>query len=250
MDPYNYEFIKKEMKKYDAIINQNEFKLKGCSVYKDKVNLKKIDGYMCKLDKQDFLSRIKFFKDREFIMEISTKDIQGSYNAIKFAKGKVGVVGLGLGYVVQEMAENSKVEEIVVYEIDKDIIEIYNRNFKHNSKIKIINKDAYKAEREKFDFFFVDIYGYELTIKVVEDYKKFNALHDIKEYSFWGVEHFLLSCKYDEILWVFIPENWVEMSKKLYEAMDMSDFIKSYEPLDQELVSNILMEFKTILNEL
>ena len=35
----------------------------------------------------------------------------------KMAKGKVGVVGLGLGYAVEEMAKKPEVEEITVYEI-------------------------------------------------------------------------------------------------------------------------------------
>ncbi len=45
------------------------------------------------------------------------------------AKGKVGVVGLGLGYVVEEMAKKPEVEEITVYEISKEIIELYYENF-------------------------------------------------------------------------------------------------------------------------
>lgn len=248
MKPYNYEFIQEEMKKYNSIIGES--RLERCSVCKDEVSLKEADGYMCKINKEETVTKIKLFKDSEFIMEISPREIQGSYNSIKFAKGKVGVVGLGLGYVVQEMAKNSRVNEIIVYEISKEIIDVYNRNFKENPKIKIINKDAYKAEREKFDFFFVDIYGYELTNKVVKDYEKFNTLHEIEEYSFWGVEHFLLSCKYDDLLWIFVPEVWVEMSKNAYESMDMCGLLKSYKPLNEDLVTSILMEFKPILNEL
>ena len=34
-------------------------------------------------------------------MRLSPKEIEGSYEFIKFATGKVGVVGLGLGYVAQ-----------------------------------------------------------------------------------------------------------------------------------------------------
>ncbi len=248
MRPYNCEFIQEEMKKYNSLID--ELRLEGCSVCKDEVSLKEVDSYMCKINQEEIVTRIKLFKDNEFIMEISPREIQGSYNSIKFAKGKVGVVGLGLGYAVQEMARNSKVNEIIVYEISKEIIEVYNRHFKENPKIRIINKDAYKAEREEFDFFFVDIYGYDLTSKVVEDYKKFNTLHKIEEYSFWGVEHFLLSCKYDDLLWIYIPEEWVEMSKKSYESMDMCGLIKSYNSLDENLATSILMEFKPILNEL
>ncbi|MBE6071901.1 MAG: hypothetical protein E7208_08070 [Clostridium butyricum] len=247
MKPYNLGFIHEKIEKYNSIINKLEFE--GCSVCKDKVNLKETNGYMCEMCEDYSFDRIKLFKGKEFIMEISPKEIQGSYNAIKYARGKVGVVGLGFGYVVQEMAKKDSVEEILVYEISKEIIEIYKKHFKDNHKIKIINIDAYKAKKEKFDFFFVDTYGYELTLKVVEDYKKFNTLHEIEEYSFWGVEHFLLSCKYEDLLWIFVPENWVEMSKKLYEALDMSGNIGNYRPLNEDLVTNVLMQFKSILND-
>ena len=53
-------------------------------------------------------------------MRLTPLEIQGAYFAIKMAKGKVGVVGLGLGYVVEEMAKKLEVEEITVYEISKE----------------------------------------------------------------------------------------------------------------------------------
>ena len=82
----------------------------------------------------------------------------------------------------------------------------------------------------------------------MEDYKKFNELHEIEEYYFWGMEHFMLSCAYDDLLWVYIPENWVESSKALYEAIDMAGKLNQYYQLDADKVRKILMEFKEILN--
>ena len=53
-------------------------------------------------------------------MKISPMEIESSYMFIKYAKGVVGIVGLGLGYVVQELAKKSNVDEIiVVYEQGK-----------------------------------------------------------------------------------------------------------------------------------
>ena len=160
----------------------------------------------------------------------------------------MGIVGLGLGYVVQEIAKKINVDEIIVYEISQEVIDLYKDNFSDNDKIKIICTDAFKAEREKFDFFFADIYGYELTSRVVEDYKRFNEIHEIEEYSFWGMEHFLLSCKYEDLLWVYIPENWVAMCKSLYAELQASNYIDNYEPLNEKKVTKILYEFKEILN--
>ena len=165
-------------------------------------------------------------------------------------KGKVGVVGLGLGYVVEEMAKKPEVEEITVYEISKEIIELYYENFPKNSKINIICCDAYNAERKEFDFFYADIYEYKLTSQIVDDYKKFNELHNIEEYSFFGMEHFLLSCSYTEIVWVYIPENWMESSRKAFEAIQESNLLPYYEKLEENIVSQVLGEFKEVLNDI
>ena len=168
---------------------------------------------------------------------------------IKYAKDKVGVVGLGLGFVVQELAKKPEVDEVIVYEIEKDVIDLYYLNFKNNSKIKIINKDAFEAKRENFDYFFVDIYEYKLDYRVVEDYKKFNTLHNINEYFFWGMEHFLLSCRYEEIVWVYIPETWMEVSKKMFTSLQEAGLLKYYKQLDEKLVSNVLSGLKVLLDD-
>lgn len=39
------------------------------------------------------------------------------------------------------------VEEVIVYEISEDVIELYNKNFIKNEKIKIIKGDVFKVER-------------------------------------------------------------------------------------------------------
>ena len=99
-------------------------------------------------------------------------------------------------------------------------------------------------------FFYCDIYQYKLTSQIVKDYKKLNEIHNIEEYSFFGMEHFLLSCSYEQIVWVYIPENWMESSKRAYNAMQENDLLKYYEKLDENLVSQVLEDFKIVLNEL
>ena len=183
-------------------------------------------------------------------MRLTPLEIQASYFAIKMARGKVGVVGLGLGYVVEEMAKKAEVEEVVVYEISQDVIDLYYSNFKENPKIKVICCDALEAESKEFDFFYVDIYEYKLTSQIVDDYKKFNEIHNIEDYSFFGMEHFLLSCRYTEIVWVYIPENWMESSRKAFEAIQESNLLEYYEKLDEKLVSQVLEEFKIVLNDI
>lgn len=246
MKPYNKNFVFQEMTRYNNLINPGT-----CGDYRIVKNIIKeqnLQGYMYENNEEYNIDVIQLYKNDVSLMKLTPKEIESSYATIHFAYGKVGIVGLGIGYVVQEIARKCDVKEVIVYEISEEVISLYNQNFQKNEKIKIIKGDAFKVEKEKFDFFYVDIYEYKLTSKVVKDYKILNELHEIEEYAFWGLEHFLLSCKYEDIVWVYIPENWISMSKKAYESLDASGYIKTYKPLDENLVRKILLEFKDVLN--
>lgn len=245
-EPYDRAFILNKLGEYSYKIKENK---KGKFEIKKKIQGEgKLKGYLYEIENDIDLPIIELTKDDSVIMRIDTREIEGTFEIIKWARGKVGIVGLGLGYVVQELAQKKEVSEVIVYEKEKEIIDFYNQNFKKDKKIKIINEDAFESKRQQFDLFYVDIYEYELSLDVVKDYKKFLEIHDIEEYSFWGVEHFLLSCSYDEIVWVYIPENWMTMSKNISGALDSSGYIDYYKQLDEKLVSEVLAEFKLILN--
>ena len=247
MKPYNEEFILNTVSEYSD-------KIKECTIGRYKIEKKeivvdKVDGYLYERDLNKKIKVIDLVEGENILMRLSHKEIEGSFENINMARGRVGIVGLGLGYVVQEMAKNQKVSEIIVYEKSQEVIDMYNSNFEQDEHIKIICKDAYEAEREKFDYFYSDIYGYELSLKVVEDYKIFNELHEIEEYTFFGVEHFLLGCSYNEIIYVYVPENWMVMCKTVAASLECTRYIEYYKPLDEDFVSNLLKEFKVILNE-
>ncbi|MDV4152492.1 rRNA adenine N-6-methyltransferase family protein [Clostridium sp. AL.422] len=247
MKPYDKKYVNEKINEYNNSISLR--RIGNFEIKKFNNNSEYIDGYMYrKKGKRDF-NVLELHGPDNIWMRISPLEIESSYMFIKYAKGKVGVVGLGLGYVAQELAKKTDIDEVVVYEKEKDIIDLYNSNFEENEKIKIINKDAFEAESEDFDYFYVDIYEYKLKSRVVEDYVKFNRLHKIKEYLFWGLEHFLLSCKYEEIVWVYIPELWMEISKKIFGAMQESDLLKHYRQLDEKLVSKVLAGFKEALDD-
>lgn len=246
MKPYDKEYLIEKINEYNKVISinkKNNFEIK---IIKNRKLY--IDGYMYrKKDKLD-IDIIELHGPDGIVMKISPIEVESSYMFTKYAKGKVGVVGLGLGYVVQELLKKDDVEEIVVYEIEKDIIDLYYLNFPKNKKVKIINEDAYKTQSREFDYFYVDIYDYKFTYKVVEDYEKFNKLHKIEEYFFWGLEHFLLSCRYEEIVWVYIPELWMEVSRSLFEAFQDSNMLNYYKQLEPKLVSKVLSKFKILLD--
>ena len=209
-----------------------------------------IQGYLYSKEDNLDIRILELHAPEHVWMRLTPLEIQASYFAIKMAKGKVGVVGLGLGYAVEEMAKKPEVEEITVYEISQEVVDLYYSNFPKNPKINVVCCNAYEAERKEFDFFYADIYEYKITSQIVEDYKKFNELHNIEEYSFFGMEHFLLSCSYTEIVWVYIPENWMESSRRAFEAIQESNLLPYYEKLDENLVSQVLEEFKEVLNDI
>ena len=248
MKPYNKEYILKTIEEYNRVIKDG---VKGeYKINRRRFNKKELHGYMYKNIDEYEIDILELTKDEKCVMRLDPREIESSYEAINYSYGKVGIVGLGLGYVIEEMAKKPEVEEIVVYEISQEVIDLYYNNFPENPKIKVVCCNAFEAESRKFDFFYADIYEYKITSQIVEDYKRFNELHEIEEYSFFGMEHFLLSCSYTEIVWVYIPENWMESSRKAFESIQESNLLDYYEKLDDNLISQVLEEFKTILNDI
>lgn len=242
LKPYNKEYVINVIKEYNEKISNGKI---------GDFEIKRIDGlqgiikgYMYEMKDDINIDILELHGPSNVWMRLTPLEIESSYMPIKYAKGKVGIVGLGLGYVAQEIAKKKDVKEVVVYEIDQDIIDLYKSNFKEDKKIKIIHGDAFKAKSDSFDFFYVDIYEYKLTKEVVEHYNILNNIHKIEEYSFWGMEHFLLSCRYEEIVWVYIPEHWMCMGRCLSEKLEESGYIKYYKSLDEKLVSDVLEGFK------
>lgn len=247
MKPYDRNFVLEKIKEYNEKIHEG--RVNDHEIIKIKKREEKVCGYLYEHDEEIDVDILKLRGKDKFWMKLSPREIESSYGIIKQAYGRVGIVGLGLGYVAQEIAKSDKVSEVVVYEFEKDIIELYKKNFGENEKIKIVNEDAYKIKDEKFDYFYVDIYEYKLTDQVVSDYKHFNDALDIEDYVFWGVEHFLLSCRYEDIVWVYIPETWMELSKNIFAALQQSGYLEWYKQLDSELVKKVLEEFKEVLND-
>ena len=165
MKPYNREYILEKNEEYLNIIDENKINEFNIEI-SDKVKF--IDGYMYENAKGIEMEYISLKKNNKELMKLSPMEIESSYNFIKFAKGRVGIVGLGLGYVVKELLKKEEVEEIVVYEIEKDIIYLYINNFGLDKRVKFINKNAFEANSENFDFFYVDFYYYKLDKVLTE----------------------------------------------------------------------------------
>lgn len=243
MIPYSINFCEEKIKDYKKYISPTqlgEFTIKYS-------NENMFDGYLYNEKERLSESPIELYQGEELWMRISPHEIQGCFESIKRARGKVGVIGLGLGYFTEEVLKKDDVTEVVVYEISQEIIDLYKNNFGENSKLRIVQGDGFKAEGEEFDFFFVDIYQYNISLDVVEHYELLNNLHKIEEYSFWAVEYFLLSCPLHELAWVFIPENWMDMSQALFIKFSQSKYLEKFVAINEEKALEILHAFNKIL---
>ncbi|ERK29497.1 hypothetical protein [Clostridium intestinale] len=101
----------------------------------NKFEVSKIDGlkgiiphYLYELNEEIEESIIELSDNTKTWMRLTPLEIEGCYESIKRAKGTVGVVGLGLGYFIQEILKKKEVKKITVYETSKDVIEIYKHN--------------------------------------------------------------------------------------------------------------------------
>ena len=176
MIPFKSSYYQNKIEEFASKVKTNEdFSINQCRIYWDFYKEGKHKGYMHVF--KGVLRNVPCLYENDMLwMSLNGEEIGGYYEALRRAKGIVGVVGLGIGYFVEELASKAKVEKVIVYENNKDIIEIYNRLFDKNNKIEIVNCDAREVQGGNIDFFFVDIYRHEYNEDIVDDYKLFNEL--------------------------------------------------------------------------
>ena len=100
-------------------------------------------------------------------MSLNPNEIETMKPYIEKGKGRVLVLGLGMGYVPYMLALKEEVKSITIVEKDQNIIDLFNAfiwsSFKNKEKIKIIKDDAVKyVEKSKnnpqFDYIFADLW--------------------------------------------------------------------------------------------
>lgn len=94
-------------------------------------------------------------------MDDSEKEKKTHQFAIDECKGKVLVGGLGLGYVVEELAKKEDVKEIVVVEISQENIDLVWKHLDTKGKGKIVKDNLFsylQTTNEKFDCAYMDIF--------------------------------------------------------------------------------------------
>lgn len=188
INPFTKEYFFEQFKKY-------KFK----DVVKGNVVVKHVDVpfgiHNCFLNRDMFeLNDVPaLYIDGEIMMSLTPLEIESHYMPIELAEGRVGVAGLGLGYFVQNVLEKETVDEVIVYELNQNVIDIYLDNFGEHEKLTIVNKDVFKVKGEHFDFFYNDIYQMCMTEKAFEDVAIICKNNDVDIYHWWAMEGFIQS---------------------------------------------------------
>lgn len=150
-------------------------------------------------------------------MAVKPSEIATMRPAIDMAGGRVAAFGLGLGYFAFMASEKPDVESVDVIELSPEVISMFSDyllpQFPHHSKIRLIQKDAFRFMEEdmpgsQYDTAFVDLW--HDTSDGLDMYLKGRRMEEFliscgcrTEFSWW-VEKSLLSAfrwtKFDEIL--------------------------------------------------
>ena len=130
-------------------------------------------------------------------MSLSPNEIETMDLPIKAVKGKILVLGLGLGYFAYMASIKEEVKDVYVVEMDKNIINIFKESilpkFEHKEKIHIIKDDAFRfiesVNDEEYDYIFSDLWhdvsdGCDMYLKLksrLDSFKYTRCLYWIEE---------------------------------------------------------------------
>jgi hypothetical protein len=225
----NYELAKEEYKPYQA------FSYDDIDVDENYIEIQKV-GY--------FTQKISYpvLRHKGTVwMSITPNEILTMQDSIKEAKGKVLVLGLGLGYYQFMISNKPDVKEVIVIEKDKNIISLFKKHllpqFPNKNKIKIIESDAFdylENTKEKFDYCFLDLWhdpedGLPLFLRL----RKYESKFQNTIFNYWLNKSIL--AMYRRLYLIVIQENLMGYCDKNYQ--------KSKDIYDQ-IINNIYFKTK------
>jgi hypothetical protein len=134
-------------------------------------------------------------RDDRVWMTITPMEIETMRPHIARARGKIAVLGLGLGYYAYMAHLKSEVGSITIVESDLQVISLFERHilpqFPGGNKLRIFRGDAFDfvrddLPREKYDYVFCDLWhdaadGMDMYLRM----KKLEALSPGTEFSYW-----------------------------------------------------------------
>jgi hypothetical protein len=234
-NPFTKEFYEEELQKVTFPPSNN-----GRVTIDYIIPTGRLDGYMYK----DFVvgyPKAPVFKiDGRVWMSITPMEVESHYMPIKLSYGRVGVGGLGLGYYTQRVLDLDKVEEVVVYELDKEVIDTYKQNFGDHPKLTIHNQSALDVQNEEFDFFYMDIYETGGDMDALDHMYQLKMNNIIDTYHFWTMEMFIFAMineGYTDLPWewrkIYFPFIEKLLSTKQGMVVNYLDGEEVFDQLDE-----------------
>lgn len=117
------------------------------------------------------------YKD-DVVMSDTPNELSSHRMFVWDAKGRLLIVGLGLGIVLRAVLDKKKVSHVTVIEKSEDVIKLvaprFENDIKYKNKVKIIHADIFewKPEKlEKFDYAWFDIWN-DVCITNIEEINK------------------------------------------------------------------------------
>ena len=129
------------------------------------------------------------FEGKDLWMSLNPNEINTMSTTIEKAKGRVLVLGLGMGYITYMLSQKKNVSSITVIERNKENIALFKKHlfplFPNKTKITIIEDDAINFVKHyfKYDYIFADLWftpedGLEYYLKLNDIEKKNNIKID------------------------------------------------------------------------
>lgn len=129
------------------------------------------------------------FEGKNLWMSLNPNEINTMASAIEKAKGRVLVLGLGMGYITYMISNKENISSITVIERNKENISLFEKYllplFPNKAKITIIEDDAINFVKHyfKYDYIFADLWfdaedGLEYYLKLSEIESKNNTKID------------------------------------------------------------------------
>ena len=182
LDKVNFSFGKYSLKKVTYEPYQL-FALDEIEVKEDYKEISKV-GYF---DKP--FSYKALFEGKDLWMSLNPNEINTMASSIEKAKGRVLVLGLGMGYITYMLSNKKNVTSITVVERNKENIALFKKHlfslFPNKTKITIIEDDAINFVKHyyKYDYIFADLWfapedGLEYYLKLNDIEKKNNIKID------------------------------------------------------------------------
>lgn len=178
---------------------------------------------------------LALIQNNEIWMSLIPHEINTMKKPIKEAKGRVLVLGLGLGYYLFHIASKKDVTSIDVIEKDPRIAGLFNKylldKFPNKEKISIIIDDAisYLDCEKQYDYIFCDVYhnvgdGEKLYLQIKS--KENNRKNTI--FSYW-IETSILAMLRRQVLTVF---------EEALEGYKETDYLK-FENENDKIINSI-----------